>query len=302
MTAFFSSLVDRAIGSAPVLERRRPSLFEPRPGTRVGAVGVAYEWRPDEPHEVGIAEISEIPDRPVVSRDAVPLEPLKTRTPAAPLTEANPTNAPVHVSNAKVTLAAPENSTASEESHREPTPQDDEKKTVRRELTPSVRVIETIIERKVERSRIDDQPAVTPKAKEPTPAFSSPDAPTRSPLNAAPAQPLQPVENIPQKTEVKITPRAAERRSELESLLPGRQKVAETRPLRLRPLASEMSARVQPSFAREASLPAPTIQVTIGRIEIRATPPPSTPVRAARSATPKLNLDDYLRSRNGGGK
>jgi hypothetical protein len=48
--------------------------------------------------------------------------------------------------------------------------------------------------------------------------------------------------------------------------------------------------------------PAPTIRVSIGRIEVRAiTPPPAPPVQRARSARPgpELSLDDYLKQRNG---
>jgi hypothetical protein len=44
----------------------------------------------------------------------------------------------------------------------------------------------------------------------------------------------------------------------------------------------------------------PTIQVTIGRIEIRATTA-STPAQP-RQTGPRLSLDEYLRRRNGGGK
>ena len=47
---------------------------------------------------------------------------------------------------------------------------------------------------------------------------------------------------------------------------------------------------------------APTIKVTIGRIEVRAvtpTPTPPAPVKAQRSQ-PTLSLDDYLKQRNGG--
>lgn len=46
--------------------------------------------------------------------------------------------------------------------------------------------------------------------------------------------------------------------------------------------------------------PAPTIQITIGRIEVRATPPPPAKVEQKQPRTPVLSLDDYLRQRNGG--
>jgi hypothetical protein len=47
--------------------------------------------------------------------------------------------------------------------------------------------------------------------------------------------------------------------------------------------------------------PPPTIQVTIGRIEVRATPPPTTPKRQ-RPAPPKMNLNEYLRQQKPGGR
>ena len=48
--------------------------------------------------------------------------------------------------------------------------------------------------------------------------------------------------------------------------------------------------------------PAPvqqTIHVTIGRIEVRATPPPSAPPRK-QAAAPVMSLDEYLKTRSGG--
>jgi hypothetical protein len=43
----------------------------------------------------------------------------------------------------------------------------------------------------------------------------------------------------------------------------------------------------------------PTIHVTIGRIEVKATPPTAAPKRRA-SASPTMSLDEYLRRRSGG--
>jgi hypothetical protein len=52
-------------------------------------------------------------------------------------------------------------------------------------------------------------------------------------------------------------------------------------------------ARAEPAATPK---PAPTIQVTIGRIEVRATPPPAPPQKQ-RSAPPVMSLDEYLRQR-----
>lgn len=52
---------------------------------------------------------------------------------------------------------------------------------------------------------------------------------------------------------------------------------------------------------QESSEPAPTIQVTIGRIEVRATPPPTSRPQTSRSAPSVMSLDDYLNQRAKGG-
>ncbi len=60
------------------------------------------------------------------------------------------------------------------------------------------------------------------------------------------------------------------------------------------------SAMRQPAQTTEVSAPAPSIQVSIGRIEIRANPASSS--STSKPQTPKsatLSLDDYLRQRKG---
>lgn len=54
------------------------------------------------------------------------------------------------------------------------------------------------------------------------------------------------------------------------------------------------------SEARAASPAPPTIQVTIGRIEVRAVPPSAPPRPRTATPTARLSLEDYLRSRSGG--
>ena len=65
------------------------------------------------------------------------------------------------------------------------------------------------------------------------------------------------------------------------------------------PTAARTSAR---AGAGPDNAPAPvqqTIHVTIGRIEVRATPPPSAPARK-QNAAPVMSLDEYLKTRSGG--
>jgi len=51
---------------------------------------------------------------------------------------------------------------------------------------------------------------------------------------------------------------------------------------------------------REEAAPAPIIQVSIGRIEVRATPPPAQAPRPRPSAPSAVSLEDYLRQRSKG--
>lgn len=46
----------------------------------------------------------------------------------------------------------------------------------------------------------------------------------------------------------------------------------------------------------------PTVQVTIGRIEVRATPAATKPPKKQASTAPLMSLEDYLRQRNRGGQ
>ncbi len=72
-----------------------------------------------------------------------------------------------------------------------------------------------------------------------------------------------------------------------------------------RPAASIVRARAAQasSNAAVAASPAalPPVQITIGRVEIRAVAPPAQDAARGRKATgPRLTLDDYLRERGGG--
>jgi hypothetical protein len=63
-----------------------------------------------------------------------------------------------------------------------------------------------------------------------------------------------------------------------------------------------MEAKVSTEAAMsEAAEAAPVINITIGRVEVRATHAPAAPRQQSRSAVPPMSLDDYLRRRAGGG-
>jgi hypothetical protein len=87
--------------------------------------------------------------------------------------------------------------------------------------------------------------------------------------------------------------------------LPGQLTVSPQWDKHLRERTQEIAARLAPhSPARspEVQGPAPaTIHVTIGRIEVRATPPPAPAKPQPRPAPPVMSLDEYLRQRASGG-
>lgn len=63
----------------------------------------------------------------------------------------------------------------------------------------------------------------------------------------------------------------------------------------VRPAAGPIASR------RESNaVSAPKIRVTIGRIDVRAVSPPQPPAQETAPAAPRMSLDDYLKSSNGG--
>jgi hypothetical protein len=60
--------------------------------------------------------------------------------------------------------------------------------------------------------------------------------------------------------------------------------------------------RILSNIARPAPEPQmPTVNVTIGRLEVRATPEPVSPRRRAAATAPAMKLEEYLRGRSAGG-
>ena len=55
-------------------------------------------------------------------------------------------------------------------------------------------------------------------------------------------------------------------------------------------------------FEPKSAQTTPTINVTIGRVEVRAIHQSSPSSKAAKSVAPKLSLDDYLQKRDGGAR
>jgi hypothetical protein len=86
---------------------------------------------------------------------------------------------------------------------------------------------------------------------------------------------------------------------EIDSLNSGISSPMPTPGQKPRTLQSVLARLSEPRHEAEPS-PAPTVNVTIGRIDVRATPAPPAPAPKPRS-TPVMTLEDYLRRRATGG-
>jgi hypothetical protein len=116
-----------------------------------------------------------------------------------------------------------------------------------------------------------------------------------------PLSPSVPLSNpAPVKTEMLLSPAeqaglVQEKRQSLDSSMLIPKPVAKPPLHVIQPAIGQASLPpAQPTFTAE---PAPIIQVTIGRIEVRATPPLSHPRSQPRSEPTVMGLDDYLRQR-----
>jgi hypothetical protein len=289
MSDFLSDLLDRAWGRAPVLQRRRPSRFEAHDG-RDGQLS---------------APVNRISEDPVAAVEAVPdvadaPGPLQRTDPVAPRQRSRPAVSEVNERPEEPTAAL--HRLAPDPPSQVPAPEPRQVPGAAPAEPPAARRVEAI-ERRVSRPRAraelapetsrSDEPSAIDRATS-TPAGQSPGA---RPGSAGPlavsadrdgqrdVQQGRPQDNSPGPPPVRPETPSGARWSE-PTLRPAT------------PLAHPSHAPV----ARHAP-PEPTIQVTIGRIEVRAVSAPSSPTaRAGRVAAPKLNLEDYLKSRGGGSK
>ena len=101
---------------------------------------------------------------------------------------------------------------------------------------------------------------------------------------------------------------AAPRMTERQRLaMPAELPVERERTQEPRPAAIIAQPRVRPAQRVEPAPPppvepSPTIQVTIGRVEVRATQPQVSTPKKQRPRPPVMSLDEYLRQRDQGGR
>ena len=293
MTDFFTSLVDRALDRTPVLERRQPAFFEPltQSAAAFGEKSSVGNVSPLQVSEI-LVESTPVSDAPVVKHVSRPRQSTSPREePETQTAEIQPSRPRVH------DVPRPQNDPAEAQSAPLATLRETHVEQPRSEATPTVitkpqeitvaplRTIETIVERRVEREIVTEHATEKPAIEEvqtftrPTPQLKTNDVRDR-PAEQKQSSKAEVKSPLPSKERTTIKPSTETKSVARQDVMP--------------------SVRTLPHFeSRQAQkLPAPpSIHVTIGRVEVRATPPGTNKSQVAQRVGPKLSLEDYLRSR-----
>lgn len=258
---FLSHLVDKARGAVSAIEPRLPSLFEPIAGTDVTTAADARE-QTDQ----------------AVARAETTAEPEPTPRPNhrghGPRREGETPIAVAALLPARAAAAM----SANEVPRREPSARDeaDPMPAAQRERNDGA------IVRAIGRNTLHAQPALVAAN---TPVAKQIEADVLQPRESAQEQSAQ---------------ERHEKPSHLGALLPAPAAALISRP------GVAVEAKSPPTSRADAPLgdlsqkqPAPVINVTIGRVEVRAVPASSGGPRAEPSKPKPLSLDDYLKQRRG---
>jgi hypothetical protein len=294
MSAFLDHLVARSLelptaAAAPVVRPRLASRFEPRLDPVTPAAAPPWEETAAEP-----AAPSAPPRRPPAERSAAVPETTfdEVRRPAPRSSRPPPPQAGAR-GESRGEDPEPSPSFLPAPSRREPGGERPAP-TVRRAaapVPPSLAVQEG--RSRAEPTRAADQARRAPAAERPHPP-AAPPAPEERP-RVEPAIRRIEVERVV----TPVPPPAAAAPPPAASVPRGREPAASTPP----PAPAFLQPRVErlapePFSARRAEAAAePVIQVTIGRIEVRATPAPKAPARERPAARPAVDLEEYLRQR-----
>ncbi len=305
MTDFLSTLVDRALDRAPVLERRPLSVFEPTP------VRAPFEDRGSEyarpPDEEGMfLNAGSLAGRRTIesSWNATKIDP-ETIAPVPPAAEREGAQGGSFRNPSSPEALLEREKTHTDRKHTDALSPEARDRSIARaetadQLSPppsampsasplQLLVSETIVEREVEPPRSDG------------PAFVVGPIVARAVKSISPVWPVVARATEPDHNGHERPGAAARQRD--ESVMPRKLplSVAEEQ---IRPMARppNLPARRAQHGVKDTPPAAPTVQVTIGRIEVRATPQAENRTHTTRPAAPRLSLDDYLRSRGGANK
>lgn len=271
MSDFLATLLDRTLGSATPIQRYRPSRFEP------------VAEAPPAPTPLDLAPPVTAEQRLDGPPPAPPSAPPRSGWAEAPAAPRPPTgmDTPPPAAAWGRDRAEPQAS---------PPPPSIQRETIRHEtrIERETHRIDTIVERAP--PPFEPAPSPPPRA-EGTPITAPPPAAAPTPLRPAPNPPVTMIHQAAPEAG-REAPGEASRRvppasgAALGAAAPVITRIAPPRP-------------TEPQAAAAAAPPAP-IEITIGRIEIRASQAAPAPPRPRQARGPALGLDAYLRQRGGG--
>ena len=292
MTDFLARLLDRALDRAPVVQRRRPSRFEPTPGNqRLRTPWFEKSWQHSPDPEIPSEETVEVGESPG-QRAVAPRRHRVTAIAATSIEKENvepASSLPVAVEASSGVQPRKEGRSADAL-----LPVTEPPRTGRRTL-PSSEM--EAIPGKQEASAVENRSLalrVPPNRRKDSDESDSDSARRPTPH----VQPV--VANVKSEAARETRRREPTRQPEPQRSSVIITKVQPAPAVAPMPLARPIRERLVQ--ARQASQEPPAVQVTIGRVEVRATASYQPRERMAHKATPKLNLEDYLRSRSGGAK
>lgn len=286
MSNYLNHLVTRSLNPMETsVQPRLPSLFEPVAGVPALDTVPVSSVEPEGISELEATQLREVTS-PRIQTHAENIQSVVRRSPPPPSSEQPPLQprptADVHElgfvppiqSLSEPLPVAPQSPIPQRDDRYQPAPLPKAAKAVDSASEEPTIPQQTVIQRVVEQlfpSQSDDVgsskvPPPAPMRREDKSASSAPNLP---PPNELPMPTLMPVRHYP--TEIvkpQITPLI--------------------QPLQTPAVVSQ-----------EASQPTPTIQVTIGRIEVRATPAPVPTSTQAQPKPPVMSLEEYLHRRGG---
>ncbi len=302
MSDFLTSLVSRSLGTAPVVRPRLPSLFEPvapyidQPFAIHADRDEGRKPHRDNAREDAGPSLLQPNERqtPVSKRRSGPRVEPNVPGPLAPLASADQLEPHPVSRRHRNPPAPPADSTLRDEqsvpsvitpgehpSQRVPASAKPLPKPLANDVAPQPTVIH---------SAAQTPAGVVPRMAVPPPAPSPPAPTLNPPIEARTKASPQPDQTI-----------RSEAKSSILKTAPPPTRFDSPRPIP----AVEPRRAPHFEFARHITAPPPVatsepiIQVTIGRIEVRAVPEKTTTPKE-RHASPVMSLNDYLRSRQGG--
>lgn len=285
----FASLVDRALGRAPVLQRRRPGLFEP--------AGNAVPATRDNPTDFLREEQSYAEARSSAGQETTTkitnIDPEDSRAKSQPASSNTAATVTPRATDITLVEEQPAFKPVDREAHesddgrrslpiREQTLTQDTPQQLSQNPTASPEPsLETIVETKPEPQVLQRPAADNPFDEVDLMADVPEQAQSSVVNNIVVLRTIAQKQNSDQIDEARLLKPVTQRR-------PTRQQMQRSAHARLQSEHPQMETPAQP-----------TINVTIGRVEVRASAPAKR-ADAARPSAPKLSLEEYLRGRSKG--